>query len=50
MVDLQIAPLGLLASREEVMDYAYPFYSEYTAALYRKPKLNTKVTERLRTN
>ena len=41
--DFEFAPLSNLPSRHEVMDFAYPFYSEYTGRLYKKPNTDTKV-------
>ena len=43
VADFHISPLGVLADREEVIDFAVPFYSEYTSALYKKPSADAKV-------
>ena len=45
MADFEIAPLSNLPSRHEVMDFSYPFYSEYTGGLYRRPNTDTKVRQ-----
>ena len=34
-----------MPSREEVMDFTYPFYTEYTGGLYKKPNTDEKVNE-----
>ena len=34
-----------MPSREEVMDFTYPFYTEYTGGLYKKPNTDDKVIE-----
>ena len=43
MADLVVAPLTSLSSREEVMDFTFPFYTEYLTALYLKPSTARQV-------
>lgn len=33
-VDISFAPLAVSSMREEVIDFAFPFYLEYTAVMY----------------
>ena len=43
VVDISVAPLATLPSREEVMDFTVSYYSEYTCGLYKKPTTGAKV-------
>ena len=43
VVDISVAPLATLPTREEVMDFTVSYYSEYTCGLYKKPTTGAKV-------
>ena len=42
VADFHFAPLAILSSREEVMDFTHPLYLAYSGGLYRKPNIDKK--------
>ena len=36
-VDMVVSPISIQAEREEVMDFIYPFYTDYTTVLLKLP-------------
>ena len=42
--DIAVAAYVPLPIRQQVVDFVYPYYSEYFTALYKKPVFDTRVS------